>query len=140
MRRLSRDSNPRRTPKRVGLQKVAAEKGFAVFILNWQRVRDSNSRAPCGTITFPRCANRPLWQLAIIGGPLGVEPITAMQWNPVPISPNRFSRAQLSSWEDSLDCLVWRRSCFFRVKPALSILRHYLRLDSYVYLETWYGW
>ena len=33
MRRLSRDSNPRRTPKRVGLQKVAAEKGFAVFIL-----------------------------------------------------------------------------------------------------------
>ncbi len=38
------------------------------YILNWQRVRDSNSRAPYGTITFPRCANRPLWQLAMFGG------------------------------------------------------------------------
>ena len=29
----SRDSNPRHTPKRAGLQKVAAEKVFAVIIL-----------------------------------------------------------------------------------------------------------
>jgi len=32
MKCLSRDSNPRHTPKRAGLQKLAAEKLFAVII------------------------------------------------------------------------------------------------------------
>ena len=42
MRRLSRDSNPRRTPKRAGLQKVAAEKGLLYSSYNWCGERDSN--------------------------------------------------------------------------------------------------
>ena len=31
----------------------------------WQWVRDSNSCAAFATFTFPRCANRPLWQPTI---------------------------------------------------------------------------
>lgn len=34
------------------------------IVNNWRRDRDSNPSAACATITFPRCANRPLWHLS----------------------------------------------------------------------------